>query len=165
MKNLILLFFIISGLFASSLEERVSKLEKRVSNLEKEINKQNKIIVSSSINNCNQLKIEKFDYQYNNAVMIQSYTLNYIFKNNYKKPIKYIYANIEISDGNDVLLEDYIKKDITIKPNKTVKISSNYVFESDSLAAYLKTTPKNKIHFTLNPYIIKFSDNTTLKCK
>ncbi len=166
MKNILILFFLISGLFASSLEERVSNLEKRVSILEKQLKIQNTIIKDDTINTCNNLKIVKFDYQYNNAVMIQSYTLNYVFKNNYKKPIKYIYVNIEISDNeDDVLLEDYIKKSIIIKPNQSVKISSNYMFESDSLAAYLKTMPKNKIHITLNPYVIKFSDNTTLKCK
>ncbi len=163
---LLILFILISSLFASSLEERVSNLEKRVANLEKQLKVQNNIIENNQITNCNKLKIVKFDYKYNNAGMIQSYVMSYTFKNNYKKPVEYIYVNIEISDNEDtVLLEDYVKKSIIIKPNQSIKISTNYIFEDDSLAAYLKTTPKSKIHLTINPYLIKFSDNTTIKCK
>jgi len=172
MKKIILLGVLFSAVFATSLEDRVKLLEEKVSKLEKKLNivdnSQKKIVKNindSFVPKCNKLKLVDYSYKYEDSGFFKSYNFNYQIKNEYKKPVVYIYAGVNfIDDEGTELLENYIKKHITIKPNEIKTIKSNYLIQADSLAEYFKDTPKNELKVEFKIFKIKFSDGKEIKC-
>jgi len=169
MKRILLIGLSTISLFALSLEDRVKLLEEKVAKLEKKLSivdkSQKEIRENSVILRCNKLKLVDYSYKYNNAGFISSYDFKYKIKNEYKQPIKYVYASIAFIDNEDTnLLEDYIKKDIIIKPNETKIIKTNYLIDNGSLAEYLKDTPKKDLKVEFKIFKIEFQNGKTIKC-
>jgi hypothetical protein len=173
MKKIIFLIFLFVGLFGNSLEDRVSKLEAEVKILNEKLNSLTnsqktitKTIEKNSIKSCKNLVLKNFDFTYKDGY-IKSYNLYYTLKNSFKKPIKFIQAYVTIKDTtNDVLLEDYIKRDIAIDSNKTIKVKTYYTIDTDvGLAIYLKDTPRKNLIIDFKPSLILFKDGTNLRCK
>ena len=180
MKKLLLITSIISSVFATSLEERVSNLEQEVKILKEEIKKLTnsqkelksfktnvqKEIQKGVLLTCSKLKLIKFNYKYNDG-FYKTYDLFYTIKNGYKKDIKFLKAYVNIKDSeDDTLIEDYIKRDINLKSNKTTTIKTNYTIDFEAgLSQYLKGTPVNKLQINFKPSIIIFKDGTKIKCQ
>jgi len=187
MKKIILAIFIFTNIFASSLEQRVELLEQRVKLLETKLDNllksQQKINqkitkVSSSqtdimqkVNNnftpnCKNLVLVYNYYKYRNAGFISNYIFAYKIKNNFKKEIKYISTTIKYiaKDDNSELLENFIRKDINLKPNKTIVIMNSYIVNKGSLAENLKNIPKKKIKVEFIPLKIEFTDGSFIRC-
>jgi hypothetical protein len=179
MKKLLIL--LVSSLaFGLSLEDRVSQLEKEVKLLKEQISKINssqkelktfknnvqKEIQKGVLLTCQNLKLTDFKYRYNDG-FYKTYDLFYTIKNNYKKEIKFIKAYITIKDKeDDTLIEDFIKRDVSLKPNKTVTIKTNYTIDFEAgLSQYLKTTPLKNLDLIFKPSVIIFKDNTKIKCQ
>jgi hypothetical protein len=114
---------------------------------------------------CNKIKLVKFTYKYNGGYM-PSYDLYYTLKNNYKKTVTYLTGGISIYDNEDNnLIEDFIKQNITLKPNQTITLHTNYTIDTQvGLSKYLKETPLKDLTVKLKLWNIKFSDNTKIKC-
>jgi len=174
MKKLLIAGIVLSSsLFATSLEDRVTALEKRVAKLEQKLNMVDKTqktikkdITNSTVLKCNKVKIVKYDYKYENNGLTQSYNFTYTIKNTYNKPIKYLYASISFIDNNHVkMVEDYIKRSITIEPNQTVTVKTNYLIDEGSLGETLKDTPKQDVHVKFKPFEIDFADGQVLECR
>jgi hypothetical protein len=168
----IVLIFLFTTLFAANLDQRVAKLEKEVkelkSKIDKLLNAQTNIettIKKSSLSSCNYIQIVKFDYIYHNG-FFENYDLFYTIKNNYNKTISYLKANIVIKDKDDnTLIEDFIKRDITLSSQKTSILKTNYKIDSEvGLSSYLRTTPKKELLIQLRPIVVKFSDGEVIKC-
>jgi len=172
MKKIILSTLILSVVFANTLEERVKILEQKVAKLEQKLNIVDnnqktikKDITENTILKCNKIKIVKYSYDYENSGFIQAYNFKYTVQNDYNKSIKYIYASISFIDNDEVqMVEDYIKKNVDIKPHSQMVIKTNYLIDSGSLGETLKDTPKKDVRIEFKPFKIKFSDNTTLNC-
>jgi len=172
MKKLILAGLFLSSLFGNSLEDRVKILEEKVSKLEKKLNIVNnnqKTLKRNIVNNtalkCDKLKLVKYSYEYEDSGFIRSYNFKYTIKNEYDKPIKYIFASVGFIDNDEIkMLEDYVKKTITIKPHQEKVVKTNYLIDDGSLSETLKDTPKEKMRTEFKIFKIKFSDGTILKC-
>ena len=172
MKKILLIGLSTISLFALSLEDRVKILEEKVAKLEKQLNivdksqkdlKQN--IVDNVVLKCNKMELVDYTYSYNDSGFIQSYDFQYKIKSKYKQPIKYLYASISFIDNEHTkLLEDYIKKDVIIKPNETKIIKTNYLIDNGSLAEYLKDTPKKDLKLEFKVFKIEFQDGKIIKC-
>jgi len=182
MKKILLFSLLTTTIFASSLEDRVKVLEEKVNTLETQIKqltslkKDVKKVKESQTNitkeiqkgiilRCDKLKLLTYNYRYDDAGLIKSYTFNYKLKNDYNKSIRYIYASIKFTDNEDsTLVEDYIKKTILIKPSQEVNIKTNYLVDEGSLSEYLKDTPKKELKVEFKPFTIEFSDGQKLRC-
>jgi len=163
---------LISNLFSSSLEERVSILEQKVKVLEEKLKvvhkSQTKIVQKMDqgiIKQCDKFKLLKYNYSYDDSGIIQSYKFTYKFKNNYTKSIKYIFGGVSYLDQyHSKLAEDYIKRDLFVKPNSTIVITTNFIIDEGSLALKLKDIPKSNLKAEFKVFTIEFSDGTTLEC-
>jgi hypothetical protein len=63
------------------------------------------------------------------------------------------------------MVEDYIKRSITIEPNQTVTVKTNYLIDEGSLGETLKDTPKQDVHVKFKPFEIDFADGQVLECR
>jgi len=173
MKKIILSGLLLSVVFASSLEERVKILEEKVAKLEQKLNMvgQTQKTIKQDISNgvilkCNKLKLVKYSFDYYNNSLTSGYNFTYVIKNNYKKPITYLYAAITFSDNNHIqMVENYIKQSVNIEPNKTATIHTSYLLNDDSLGEALKNTPKKDIRVQFKPFEVDFKDGKILKCQ
>ena len=172
MQRLLLIGLSTISLFALSLEDRVKILEEKVAKLEKKLNVVDKSqkdlkknIVDNVVLKCNKMELVDYSYSYNDSGFLQSYDFKYKIKSKYKQPIKYLYASISFIDNEHTkLLEDYIKKDVIIKPNETKIIKTNYLIDNGSLAEYLKDTPKKDLKLEFKVFKIEFQDGKIIKC-
>ena len=172
MKKILLVGLSVISLCALSLEDRVKLLEEKVAKLEKKLNVVDKSqkdlkknIVDNVVLKCNKMELVDYSYSYNDSGFLQSYDFKYKIKSKYKQPIKYLYASISFIDNEHTkLLEDYIKKDVIIKPNETKIIKTNYLIDNGSLAEYLKDTPKKDLKIEFKVFKIEFQDGKIIKC-
>ena len=172
MKKFLIIGLSTISLFALSLEDRVKLLEEKVSKLEKKLNIVDKSqkdfkknINDKIVLKCNKMELVDYSYSYNDSGFLQSYDFKYKIKSKYKQPIKYLYASISFIDKEHTkLLEDYIKKDIIIKPNETKIIKTNYLIDEGSLAEYLKDTPEKDLKLEFKIFKIEFKNGKLIKC-
>ncbi|NPA54757.1 MAG: hypothetical protein GXO40_00105 [Epsilonproteobacteria bacterium] len=186
MKKIISLALVAGSLFGMSLEQRVSILEQQVAQLQQKLNMVNKSqqtlqsklkVVNQSqqqlnkqiqqgvILRCDKLKLKDFSLKYHYGALINNYIFTYILQNNYKQPIKRVYAGVTFMDKDDTkLAQDYINKRVFIAPHASASVQTRYIIDNDSMAEYLKDMKKSQIKVKFKPYMIEFRDGRKIEC-
>jgi hypothetical protein len=156
---------------SDSQEKRIEKLEKALNIQKQELKKQQKIIKTQektvknelAIKSCGKIKVLSFKDKYFGEVL-PYYTLDFTLKNEYPKNIVFLEGDLIAEDSDGVkILQDLIKRDITLPAGASVKIHKKHLLDND-LEIYLKDeNPKNlKIYFRVIK--AKFDDGSVLEC-
>jgi hypothetical protein len=170
MKRVILIFAVISSLFAvdnsdieqklnlilqkmSQLEKEVKAKDKEIEKLKKELQQKNsskveekkieKIEEKITLSNCKNIKVKDFSYKYHDEA-IPYYELSYTLINNYPKKIVRLKGDLIVEDKDEVkLLQDYIDRKVDLAPKKSIKIKKIHTVTSDIEKELKGENPKN----------------------
>ena len=188
MKKLILSALIASALFATSnddinkkldlllqkieqLEKKVEKKDSEIEKLKKELNQQQQEIKKQeqttqkkfAIKSCNKLKVVSFNYEYHNDV-IPYYDLTIKMKNEYPLTVTFIRGSLYAEDKDKVkILQDYIERDVNIKPNETITIKKKHILTGE-LEQYLKDEKPEDLKVYFKPTRVEFKDREKVEC-
>jgi len=180
MKKLILSALITSAIFASNddinkkldlllqkieqLEKKVEKKDSEIEKLKKELKKQQKTTQKKfAIKSCNKLKVVSFNYEYHNDV-IPYYDLTIKMKNEYPLTVTFIRGSLYAEDKDKVkILQDYIERDVNIKPNETITIKKKHILTGE-LEQYLKDEKPEDLKVYFKPTRVEFKDGEKVEC-
>ena len=186
MKKLMLLFILGAFLFAADtadvdkkldlilqklnyLEKKVDQKDAEIKNLKKELNQElQKQQVQTkqrlALQNCKNLKVVSFKYEYHNDVL-PYYTLEVTLKNNYPYTVSKINGNIYFDDKKDgtTFLKALIKRNVTIKPQGEVTVKREYMVTTD-LEKELKDEKPDELRVYFDPTVITFQNGKRMEC-
>ena len=85
-------------------------------------------------------------------------------KNEYPLTVTFIRGSLYAEDKDRVkILQDYIERDVNIKPNETITIKKKHIIDGE-LDKYLKDEKPENLKVYFNPTRVEFKDGEKVEC-